>query len=149
MESDKPQALWMRWVCSMYSEILWRKLSGSLNTTGIAILDSSCKNRHERILNNKTNCFTYTTHSSHVLLLSSLRKEERRKTWGSGKLIYCFEGFFNNWSKNQDKKKDLQGQLSYRTNKMITRGLKIGCILKLNTHTQLHSCSKCVQQCCH
>lgn len=31
----------------MYSEILWRKLSGSLNTTGIAILESSCKSMRE------------------------------------------------------------------------------------------------------
>lgn len=43
IESGKLQALWMRWVCSMYSDILCRKLSGSLNTTGIAILDSSCE----------------------------------------------------------------------------------------------------------
>lgn len=44
MESDRVQALWMRWVCSMYSDILWRKLRGSLNTMGIVILDSSCVN---------------------------------------------------------------------------------------------------------
>ncbi len=55
IESDKLQALWMRWVCSMYSEILWRKLSGSLNTTGIAILDSSCKKKKIKIKNNQKN----------------------------------------------------------------------------------------------
>lgn len=42
MESDKVQALWMRWVCSMYSVSRWRKLRGSLNSMGIVILDSSC-----------------------------------------------------------------------------------------------------------
>lgn len=34
-------ALWMRYMCSMYSVIRWRKLSGSLKTIGIVILDSS------------------------------------------------------------------------------------------------------------
>jgi hypothetical protein len=33
----------------MYSVILWRKLSGSLNTTGIVILDNSCNGKkHQR-----------------------------------------------------------------------------------------------------
>lgn len=34
-------ALWMRYVCSMYSVSRCRKLSGSLNITGIVIFDSS------------------------------------------------------------------------------------------------------------
>lgn len=55
IESDKLQALWMRWVCSMYSDILCRKLSGSLNTTGIAILDSSCECTRKRHTNEQTN----------------------------------------------------------------------------------------------
>lgn len=55
IESDKLQALWMRWVCSMYSDILCRKLSGSLNTTGIAILDSSCECTWKRHTNKQAN----------------------------------------------------------------------------------------------
>lgn len=45
MESDSEQALLMRYVCSMYSVILCRKLSGSLRTMGIVIFDSSCAKR--------------------------------------------------------------------------------------------------------
>lgn len=48
MESDSAQALEMRYVCSMYSLILCRKLSGSLNTMGMVILDSSCNNTTTR-----------------------------------------------------------------------------------------------------
>lgn len=48
MESDRLQAWWMRCVCSMYSEILCRKLRGSLNTTGMAIFDSSCSRRQNK-----------------------------------------------------------------------------------------------------
>lgn len=42
-ESVIALAWWMRWVCSMYSVNRWRKLRGSLNTTGMAIFDSSWK----------------------------------------------------------------------------------------------------------
>lgn len=45
IESESVQALWMRYVCSMYSVILCKKLSGSLKTIGIVILDSSCKDK--------------------------------------------------------------------------------------------------------
>lgn len=45
IESESVQALWMRYVCSMYSVILCKKLSGSLKTIGIVILDSSCKEK--------------------------------------------------------------------------------------------------------
>lgn len=54
MESGRLQALWMRWVCSMYSEILWRKLSGSLNTTGMAILDNSYKREATTVKRNQS-----------------------------------------------------------------------------------------------
>ena len=33
-------ALWMRYVCSIYSVSRWRKLKGSLNITGMVILES-------------------------------------------------------------------------------------------------------------
>ena len=39
--SENELALWMRYVCSMYSVSRCRKLRGSLNMTGIVILDSS------------------------------------------------------------------------------------------------------------
>lgn len=42
-ESVIALAWWMRWVCSMYSVSRWRKLRGSLNTTGMAIFDNSWK----------------------------------------------------------------------------------------------------------
>lgn len=42
-ESVAALAWWMSLVCSMYSANLWRKLSGSLNITGMAILDNSWK----------------------------------------------------------------------------------------------------------
>lgn len=41
IESDCEQAFWMRYVWSIYSEILCRKLRGSLNTMGMVIFDSS------------------------------------------------------------------------------------------------------------
>lgn len=43
MESVVVLAWWMRWVCSMYSDNLCRKLRGSLNITGMAIFDNSYK----------------------------------------------------------------------------------------------------------
>lgn len=48
MESDELFAWWMRYVCSMYSEMRCRKLSGSLKTTGMVILDSSWRRRRVR-----------------------------------------------------------------------------------------------------
>ena len=44
MESGSVQALLSRYVCSMYSEILCRKLRGSLKAIGMVILDSSYGN---------------------------------------------------------------------------------------------------------
>lgn len=44
--SDREQALLMRYVCSMYSVILCKKLRGSLKTMGIVIFDSSCEIEH-------------------------------------------------------------------------------------------------------
>ncbi len=41
IESSKALAWWMRYVCSIYSVSLCRKLSGSLKITGMVILDSS------------------------------------------------------------------------------------------------------------
>lgn len=43
IESSKELAWWMRYVCSIYSVSLCRKLSGSLKITGMVILDSSWK----------------------------------------------------------------------------------------------------------
>lgn len=40
-ESENELALWMRYVCSIYSVSRCRKLKGSLNITGMVILDSS------------------------------------------------------------------------------------------------------------
>lgn len=48
MESGSEEALLMRYVCSMYSVILCRKLSGSLRTIGIVIFDSSCVKRKKK-----------------------------------------------------------------------------------------------------
>lgn len=61
MESDSEQALLMRYVCSMYSVILCRKLSGSLRTMGIVIFDSSCAerksiNKHGVWISTQTSC---------------------------------------------------------------------------------------------
>lgn len=51
MESGSEQALLMRYVCSMYSVILCRKLSGSLRTIGMVIFDSSCVKEEKQQMN--------------------------------------------------------------------------------------------------
>lgn len=51
MELGSEQALLMRYVCSMYSVILCRKLSGSLRTIGMVIFDSSCVKEERQQMN--------------------------------------------------------------------------------------------------
>ena len=43
-------ALWMRYVCSIYSVSRWRKLKGSLNITGMVIVESSIPIHFLRLL---------------------------------------------------------------------------------------------------
>lgn len=61
-------ALWMRYVCSIYSVSRWRKLKGSLNITGMVILESSYLTKKKEtvtpnIHSKLTRCCLYITRS--------------------------------------------------------------------------------------
>lgn len=61
-ESENELALWMRYVCSIYSVSRCRKLKGSLNITGMVILDSSYLTRKWKWWCQYTRQYTWQTY---------------------------------------------------------------------------------------